>query len=83
MAAIRALNQRILRLAFEYNIGSPVDLFALFEANPHLLGQDGLHPTVEGQTRIAESFRDEIVRRYETRSTIAPRLSGMLVNDAR
>ena len=25
----------------------------------------------EGQTRIAEAFRDEIVRRYETRSTMA------------
>ena len=30
----------------------------------HLIGADGLHPTVEGQTRIAEAFRDEIVRRY-------------------
>ena len=28
------------------------------------MGSDGLHPTVEGQTRIAELFRDEIVRRY-------------------
>lgn len=83
MAAIRALNQRIIRLALEYNLGSPVDLFTLFEANPHLLGQDGLHPTMEGQARIAESFRDEIVRRYETRSTVTPRLSSMLVSDAR
>ncbi len=35
----------------------------------NLLGADGLHPTIEGQTRIAEAFRDEIVRRYDNKST--------------
>ena len=39
---------------------------------------DGLHPTVEGQTRIAEAFRDEIVRRYGSdMSTTSFRFSTM------
>jgi lysophospholipase L1-like esterase len=69
MARIRALNAEIFKLAAEFTLGPVVDLFALFEGNPHLIGTDGLHPTVEGQTRIAEAFRDEIVRRYDVRST--------------
>lgn len=66
---IAALNARILSLAIQYNLGPVVDLFGLFEANPHLMGADGLHPSIEGQTRIAEAFRDEIVRRYDSRTT--------------
>ena len=69
MARIRALNARIVQLAAEFNLGPVVDLFALFEANPQLIGSDGLHPTAQGQTRIAEAFREEIVRRYDVRST--------------
>ena len=61
---IRALNERIFALAAEFRLGPPVDLFAIFEANPALIGADGLHPSIEGQTRIAEAFRDDIVRRY-------------------
>jgi lysophospholipase L1-like esterase len=61
---IEALNAQIFGLAAEFNLGPPVDLYALFDANPHLIGRDGLHPSLEGQTRIAETFRDEIVRRY-------------------
>lgn len=68
-AQIAALNTQIFALSLEYGLGSPVDLFALFEANPHLMGKDGLHPTAEGQTRIAEAFRDEIVRRYDSQTT--------------
>jgi lysophospholipase L1-like esterase len=64
MAAIRALNTRIFDLAAEYELGLPVDLFTLFETNPELIGLDGLHPTLDGQTRIAEAFRDAIVQRY-------------------
>jgi len=67
---IQALNTQIFALAAQYNLGSPVDLFAIFQAEPTLLGIDGLHPTVEGQTRIAEAFRDEIVRRYDVRSSL-------------
>ncbi len=81
---IQALNSQIFALAAQYYLGSPVDLFALFEANPALIGADGLHPTLEGQTRIAEAFRDEIVRRYASgmsstsfRSTTSRSLSTM------
>lgn len=77
MAAIRALNTRIISLALEQDIGNVVDLFGLFDANMHLLGGDGLHPTAEGQTRIAEAFRDEIVRRYDKSSTTSLRFFTM------
>ena len=77
MTAIRALNTRIVQLAHRHQLGNVVDLFALFEANMHLLGADGLHPSVEGQTRIAEAFRDEIVRRYDNSSTTSLRFSTM------
>ncbi len=73
MTAIRALNTRIFQLANLNRLGNVVDLFALFDANMHLLGTDGLHPSVEGQTRIAEAFRDEIVRRYDNSSTTSLR----------
>jgi hypothetical protein len=36
-----------------------------------------LHPTAEGQTHIAEAFNDEIVRRYDVRSTTALRAPAM------
>jgi lysophospholipase L1-like esterase len=83
MARIRALNTRIVQLAADFGIEPVVDLFAIFEANPGLIGSDGLHPTVEGQTRIAEAFRDEIVRRYESRSTTSFSFSTMRQHDGR
>lgn len=70
MPKIRELNERIVQLANRQRIGQVVDLFALFESNINLIGRDGIHPTAEGQTRIAEAFRDEIVRRYESRATM-------------
>jgi lysophospholipase L1-like esterase len=78
MDRIRALNERIFQIALIEDTGGVVDLFALFEANPHLLGADGLHPTVEGQRRIAEAFSDEIVRRYQPMSTFTRRLNTMI-----
>ena len=45
MPAIRALNSRIFAARRPNTIsGHVVDLFALFDANMHLLGADGLHP---------------------------------------
>jgi hypothetical protein len=41
------------------------------------MGADGLHPSAEGQTRLAEAFRDDIVRRYDNKSTMSSRLSTM------
>ena len=67
---IRDLNERIFQLAARNRLGRVVDLFALFQSNLNLIGRDGIHPTAEGQTRIAEAFRDEIVRRYESRATM-------------
>jgi acyl-CoA thioesterase-1 len=80
---IIALNEGIFQLANEYGLGSVVDLYALFDANPQLIGQDGLHPTAEGQTRIAEAFGDEIVRRYESRATMTSQLLKLSAHDAR
>ena len=64
---IRDVNARIVRLALDYDVAPAVDLYAIFEANLGLISRDGLHPTLQGQTRIAEAFRDEIVRRYDQR----------------
>jgi lysophospholipase L1-like esterase len=80
MSRIRALNTRIVQIAADLNIGPVVDLFGLFEANMALIGVDGLHPTAEGQTRIAEAFRDEIIKRYHTTaSTMGAPFSTMKV----
>jgi lysophospholipase L1-like esterase len=70
------LNTEIINLAAQYNLGL-VDLFAFFDANQQLMGSDGLHPSAEGQTRIAELFRDEIVRRYDVSSTTSLRFSNI------
>ena len=77
MARIQALNERIFQISLSENTGGVVDLFTLFQSNPHLLGSDGLHPTVEGQRRIAEAFSAEIIRRYQPMSTTTRRLSTM------
>ena len=68
-AAVVQLNERIDSIAAEFGIGPPLDLYSAFEANPALMSFDGLHPTREGYTRIAELFADEIVRRYDAKST--------------
>jgi lysophospholipase L1-like esterase len=62
--AVLQLNQRIEAIAAELGIGAPLDLYAAFVANPQLIGSDGLHPTRDGYTRIAELFAVEVVRRY-------------------
>jgi lysophospholipase L1-like esterase len=73
---INDLNTQIINLAAQYRLGL-VDLFAFFDANHQLMGSDGLHPSAEGQTRIAELFRDEIVRRYDASSTSSLRFSSI------
>jgi lysophospholipase L1-like esterase len=50
-----------------------VDMFA--HVNPQkelLIGQDGLHPTVAGYTRMAEVFRDVIHSSFEVTAATAP-----------
>jgi lysophospholipase L1-like esterase len=68
LARVKDLNARIKQMAVDFKLGTVVDLYALFDANPQLLGADGLHPSAEGQTRIAEAFAAEIVRRYHVPS---------------
>jgi lysophospholipase L1-like esterase len=63
--AIRDLNESIERIARRHNLGAPVDLHAVFLADPSLLGRDGLHPTAAGYVRIAEEFFQAIMDRYE------------------
>jgi lysophospholipase L1-like esterase len=65
-AAVVKLNIEIERLAQEYGLGPAVDLYSMVAADPYLIGQDNLHPTQEGMTRIAEKFRDAVVSRYHT-----------------
>lgn len=64
---VRNVNERIAIIAAEFGLGEPVDLYGLFQADMSLLGSDGLHPTADGYTRIAEAFTDAIVRRYDQR----------------
>lgn len=76
--AVIEFNRRVDLIAAEFGIGPVLDLYSIFEANPGLIGVDGLHPTRDGYTRIAEAFRDEIVRRYGSESTTSLRFSTML-----
>lgn len=72
--SVRALNEEIRRLADRYGLGAPVDLFAIFDAEPSLIGRDQLHPTAEGFTRIAEAFLDAVVSRYDDPPSTARRV---------
>jgi lysophospholipase L1-like esterase len=65
LADIRAFNREIVRIANKYRSGPVVDAFTAFSAAPSLIGADGLHPTAEGYTRLAEVFFDAIRARYE------------------
>jgi lysophospholipase L1-like esterase len=64
-AAVVRLNVEIRKLAQEFALGEPVDLYALFQASPQLIGRDNLHPTQEGFTRIAEKFNEAVIARYD------------------
>jgi lysophospholipase L1-like esterase len=63
-AAVVQLNGRIKSIADEFGIAPVVDLYSEFAAHPQFIGADGLHPTREGYTRMAELFAVEIARRY-------------------
>lgn len=66
--AIREVNERIARLAAEFDLGAPVDLHNLMVTDPGLIGMDGLHPTADGYSHIARAFSDAILFRYAERS---------------
>jgi lysophospholipase L1-like esterase len=64
-AAIEELNDRIRSLASSLGLGGVADLEVAFGSDRSLLGSDGLHPNPAGYQRIAETMRDEIIRRFE------------------
>jgi acyl-CoA thioesterase-1 len=65
MDRIEAFNEQIVRIANKYRIGPVVDTFTPFAEMPALIGSDGLHPTADGYTRLAEVFFDAIRARFE------------------
>ena len=64
-ATIDDLNDAIRGLGSSLGHGGVADLEESFGTGVGLLGTDGLHPNPAGYQRVAETFRDEIVRRFE------------------
>lgn len=64
-AAITALNSEILGMSGLAGVAGVVDLHAMLDGIPGIIGSDGLHPTVAGYRRIAEIFFADIVSRYD------------------
>jgi acyl-CoA thioesterase-1 len=81
-AAIVDLNEGIVELAEEEDLGRVVDLYEAFEGRPQLLGDDGLHPTEEGYRVVAQTFADEIERRFEEPATALRALRGRTTRPA-
>jgi lysophospholipase L1-like esterase len=71
-SAIRSLNVRIRALAQELGLGPVADLEAAFGRNSSWLGPDGLHPTPEGYKKIADTFLEAIVARFEIAPAAVP-----------
>lgn len=63
--AVEDLNERIRQIAQDYSLGPVVDLFAVFEQAPSLIGRDGLHPTADGYRVMADEFMKAIMSRWE------------------
>lgn len=64
-ATIDDLNDAIRGLSSSLGHGGVADLEKAFGKGVGLLGTDGLHPNPAGYRLVAETFRDEIVRRFE------------------
>ena len=71
-AVIDDLNDAIRGLASTLGLGGVADLEQAFGTGVGLLGSDGLHPNPAGYQRVAETFRDEIIRRFEEIPAAAP-----------
>ena len=69
---IRAVNSLIFDIAAELGLPRPVDVYALFTAEPSLLGRDGKHPTAEGYRRLAGLFEVAIAESYESAPPVNP-----------
>jgi lysophospholipase L1-like esterase len=76
-AAVRELNRRMDLIAAEFGIAPVLDLYSAFEADPSLISSiDGLHPTRQGYTRMAELFADEVIRRYDKQGQTSVRAAN-------
>ncbi len=64
-AAVLELNRRIVGIAQARNLGPVVDLFHAMSGRPHLLGDDGLHPTTQGYRVMAGEFMRATISRHE------------------
>ena len=71
-AAIDDLNDAIRGLGSTLGLGGVADLEQAFGTGAGLLGTDGLHPNPAGYQVLAETFRDEIIRRFEEIPAPAP-----------
>jgi lysophospholipase L1-like esterase len=71
--AVEDLNERIRQIAQDHGLGQVVDLFAVFDETPSLIGRDGLHPTADGYRIMADEFMKTIMSRWE--ETEGPALS--------
>jgi lysophospholipase L1-like esterase len=67
---VSSLNDRIYQVAAAENLAI-VDVYAAFNGNLSLLGDDGLHPTAAGYEVIAKTFADAIRSTLELKTTIA------------
>jgi hypothetical protein len=66
------LNDEIRGLGSTLGLGGVADLEQAFGTGVGLLGSDGLHPNPAGYRLVAETFRDEIARRFEEIPAPAP-----------
>ena len=64
-AAIVQLNVKIQQIANDLGSTTLVDVYSVFEGNPVLMSNDGLHPPVAGYAARAQAFYDAIVSAFE------------------
>ena len=64
-AAIVQLNVRIQQIANDLGSTTLVDVYSVFEGNPVLMSNNGLHPPVAGYAARAQEFYDAIVSAFE------------------
>jgi lysophospholipase L1-like esterase len=72
-AIVPSLNERIFQVGSAENVAI-VDVYAAFNGNLSLLGDDGLHPNASGYGVIADAFQAAIRNAFEAKAS-APVLS--------
>jgi lysophospholipase L1-like esterase len=68
---VPSLNDRIYQVGAAENLAI-VDVYAAFNGNLTLLGDDGLHPNAAGYQVIAKAFADAIRNSLEIKAAIVP-----------